>query len=114
MATENAKTGTDLQVVEHGIRDGSNTFLTWVPGDLKKLGSLTKMKTEAFKTTALYTALVARFRVCGKKVCHGSTCASRKPETMQQDYARLDLRVAEVLSSLLFAHRLGLGADTPA
>ena len=64
MSTENAKTATDLLSVKHGIRDGSNCYLTWVPGDINLADGLTKVSTESFRTMALYherKAWVIRF-----------------------------------------------------
>ena len=54
MSTESAKTAVDLLSAKHGLRNGSNCYLTWVRGDLNLADALTKATNEAFRAMALY------------------------------------------------------------
>ncbi|CAE7365335.1 GIP [Symbiodinium natans] len=54
MAGEDAKTSVDLLSAKHGLRDGTQCYLTWVPGEMNLSDALTKVTSEAFKVMALY------------------------------------------------------------
>ncbi|CAE6971276.1 TY5A [Symbiodinium sp. KB8] len=54
MAGEDAKTSVDLLSVKHGLRDGTQCYLAWVPGEMNLSDALTKVTAEAFKVMALY------------------------------------------------------------
>ena len=50
----NAKSGVELMAVQRGLRDGSNSYITWVPSDLNISDALTKVSYESFKVYALW------------------------------------------------------------
>ena len=52
----NSKTGVELRSVQHGTRDGSRCYVTWVPSDLNIADALTKVSYEAFKVYSLYNS----------------------------------------------------------
>ena len=56
LGMNNSKTGVELMSVQRGIRDGTNSYITWVPSDLNIADSMTKVSYEAFKTYALWNS----------------------------------------------------------
>lgn len=54
LGMSNAKTGVELMSVQRGVRDGSNSYLTWVPSNFNLSDSMTKVGAEAFKVALLW------------------------------------------------------------
>ena len=101
MSTENSKTATDLLSVKYGIRDGSNCFLTWVPGDINLADGLTKVTNESFKTMALYherKAWIIRF--------NDEFVSARKQQRLRREQLK-----AEAASNMHFADLPELWAE---
>ena len=56
LGMNSAKSGVELMSVQRGLRDGSNSYATWVPSDMNLADVLTKVSYESFKTYALWNA----------------------------------------------------------
>ena len=54
MSISDSKAAIDLLYVQHGIRDGSKCYVTWVPSDLNLANPLTKATTDAYREMKLF------------------------------------------------------------
>lgn len=54
LGMNNSRTGVEMMSVQRGVRDGTNSYLTWAPSNLNIADAMTKVSPEAFKAYMLW------------------------------------------------------------